>query len=439
MLMTVLNLAPAPVATSGPSRLPRAPQRLEDTGLDFFFLVELLVKHLAVGGQLRLPELATRAKLPFSVLEALLTFMRSERLCEVVRRGETEGAMAYTLTDLGRARGHDFLKRSQYAGPAPVSLAAYVQQVQSQSVVDMGVTREALRRAFCGVVVSEHLLSQFGAAMNSGRAIFVYGPAGSGKTYLSERLAGLLSGDVAVPYAIAVDNEVIQIFDPVVHEPVSQSCNAGGSLDLGQREDARWQLCRRPVVLTGAELTLAMVDLEFDEKARFYQAPPQVKANNGLFIVDDLGRQLVKPRDLMNRWIVPLDRRVDYLALHTGKKFQIPFDVIVVFSSNLAPSKLADDAFLRRLGYKIHVGPLPEHEYRGIFRQVCEEMQIPFTEAGYRHLLEAHHERTSTPLLACLPRDIVRQVRDIARFDGMAPELSPRLLDWAWNNYFARD
>ena len=437
--MTALHLASAPVSTSDRSRLPRAPQRVEDTGLDFFFLVELLVKHLAVGGQLRLPELAAHSKLPFGVLETVLGFMRSERLCEVARHGEMESTMAYTLTELGRARGHDFLARSQYAGPAPVSLTGYVQQVQGQSVADMGVTREALQRAFSGVVVSEHLLNQFGAAMNSGRAIFVYGPPGSGKTYLSERLAGLLSGDVAVPYAIAVDNEVIQTFDPMVHAPIAQASNNRGSLDLGDREDARWQLCRRPVVLTGAELTLAMVDLEFDEKARFYQAPPQLKANNGLFIVDDLGRQLVRAEDLMNRWIVPLDRRVDYLALHTGKKFQVPFDLIVVFSSNLAPSKLADDAFLRRLGYKIYVGPLAECEYQGIFRQTCDEMQVPFTEEGYRYVLHAHHERTSTPLLACLPRDIVRQVRDLARFDGIAPELSPRLLDWAWKNYFTRD
>ncbi len=436
--MSALQLATSSGSTAR-SPLPRAPQRVEDSGLDFFFLLELVVKHLAVGGQLRLPELSARTKLPFGVLESILGFMRSERLCEVVRRGETEGAMAYSLTDLGRARGRDFLERSQYAGPAPVSLDAYVKQIRSQSVVDMGVTRETLRNAFSGVVVSEHLLDQFGAAMNSGRAIFVYGPAGSGKTYISERLAGLLTGDVAVPYAMVVDNEVIQIFDPVVHEPVEPAAAPGKLLDLGQRDDARWQLCRRPVVLTGAELTLQMVDLEFDDKARFYQAPPQVKANNGLFIVDDLGRQLVKPQDLMNRWIVPLDRRVDYLALHTGKKFQVPFDVIVVFSSNMPPSKLADDAFLRRLGYKIYVGPLPEAEYQGIFRQVCDDLKVPFTDAGYRYLLQAHHERTKTPLLACLPRDIVRQVRDIARFDGAEAELSPRLLDWAWNNYFTKD
>jgi hypothetical protein len=421
------------------SALPPMPRRLEDTGLDFSFVVELLAKILYVRGQLRLPDLANHSKLPVGVLDPVLSFMRSQRLCEMARRGETESAMTYNLTDSGRARAQDFLTRSQYAGPAPVSLKSYVEQVQKQSISDMGVTREQLRHAFSGIVIQGQLLDQFGAAMNSGRAIFVYGPAGSGKTYISERLVALLSGDVAVPHAFVVDNEIIQLFDPVVHEPVAAERAGSSALDLGRRDDERWVLCRRPVVLTGAELTLSMVDLEFDQTARLYQAPPQVKANNGLFIVDDLGRQLVSPRDLMNRWIVPLDRRIDYLALHTGKKFLVPFDVIVVFSSNLPPSQLADDAFLRRLGYKIFVGALEEPEYRRIFMEVCEKLSIPFGEDGYRYLLKQHHERTAKPLLACFPRDILCQLRDIARFNNVAPELSPELLDWAWQNYFARE
>lgn len=417
--------------------LPSSPQRVEDTGLDFSFLVELLAKILYVRGQLRLPDLATHARLSLGVLEVLLAFMRGERLCEMVRHGETDGTMAYTLTDLGRARARDFLERCQYAGPSPVSLDAYVKQVAQQSIMDMGVTRELLQRAFEGIIVRRELLDQFGAAMNSGRPILVYGPAGSGKTYLSERLVGLLSGSVAVPHAIEIGNEVIQVFDPVVHEPVAMDDARRSVLDRGRSHDGRWVLCRRPVVLTGAELTLPMVDLQFDQKARFYQAPPQIKANNGLFIVDDLGRQLVSPQDLMNRWIVPLDRHVDYFALHTGKKFQVPFDVIVVFSSNLQPSKLADEAFLRRLGYKIFVGPLPESDYRQIFIRVCEDNGIPFDENGYRYVVKDLHARNDKPLLACLPRDILCQLRDFARFNDHQPTLSEELLDWAWHNYFA--
>jgi hypothetical protein len=419
------------------SPLPNSPQRVEDTGLDFSFLVELLAKILYVRGQLRLPDLATHAKLSRAVLEALLSFMRSERLCEMVRQGETDGTMAYTLTDLGRARANDFLQRCQYAGPAPVSLSAYVKQVAQQSVREMGVTRELLQSAFENIIVRREHLDQFGAAMNSSRPILVYGPAGSGKTYISERLVGLLSGNVAIPHAIEVGNEVIQVFDWMVHQPVACDDSRRSVLDRGRKHDARWVLCRRPVVLTGAELTLPMVDLQFDHKSRFYQAPPQMKANNGLFIVDDLGRQLVSPQDLMNRWIVPLDRHVDYFGLHTGKKFQVPFDVIVVFSSNLQPSKLADEAFLRRLGYKIFVGPLPESDYREIFMSVCADNGIPFDEKGYRYVVKDLHVRNDKPLLACLPRDILCQLRDFSRFNGREPTLSEELLDWAWHNYFA--
>jgi hypothetical protein len=427
---------PLPISKNR-SPLPSAPQRVEDTGLDFSFLVELVTKVLYVRGQLRLPDLSGHVKLSVSVLQPLLTFMRAERLCEMTRQGETDGTMAYTLTDLGRARARDFLERSQYAGAAPVSLDAYARQVSDQSVMNMGVTRDTLRRTFEGIVVRPELLDQFGAAMNSGRPLLVYGPAGSGKTYISERLVGLLTGDVAIPHAIEVGNEVIQMFDPVVHMPTAQDGPRGSSFDRGRNHDGRWVLCRRPLVLTGAELTLPMVDLQFDQTTRFYQAPPQMKANNGLFIVDDLGRQLVSPQDLMNRWIVPLDRHVDYFALHTGKKFQVPFDVIVVFSSNLQPSKLADDAFLRRLGYKIFVGPLPESDYRRIFMKVCEDSGIPFDEEGYRYVVQDLHTRNAKPLLACLPRDILCQLRDFARFNGREPKLSEDLLDWAWHNYFA--
>jgi energy-coupling factor transporter ATP-binding protein EcfA2 len=437
MVVTRLQSAEPVALAHHQAPVPGMPQRVEDTGLDFAFLVELLVKILYVRGQVRLGELAAHAKLPVAVLEPLLAFIRGERLCETTRQGGSDGTSAFALTDLGRARAQDFLGRCQYAGAAPVSLSAYVKQVRQQSIMDMGVTRETLQQAFSGCVVGAEILNQVGAAMNSGRPIMVYGPAGSGKTYLSERLIGLLTGSIAIPHAIEVGSEVIQVFDPVVHEEVRAQDTRPGTLDRGRHHDARWILCRRPVVMTGAELTLAMVDLQFDSKSRFYQAPPQIKANNGLFIVDDLGRQLVSPQALMNRWIVPLDRHVDYFALHTGQKFQVPFDVIVVFSSNLQPSKLADEAFLRRLGYKIFVGPLPESDYRRIFVQVCERNAIPYAEDGYRYLLDELHAKTATPLLACLPRDILLQLRDFARFNGLEPRLSEDLLRWAWHNYFA--
>lgn len=421
------------------TELPHLPQTVEDTGLSFLFLVELLTKILFMRGHLRLVDLAAHTRLSIGVLEPLLVFMRTERLCEVTRSSETETAISYNLTELGRLRAEDFLQKCRYTGPAPVSLQAYVNLVHQQSVIDMHVTRERIFRAFRGVVIKESILKQFGAAMNSGRAIFVYGPAGSGKTYISERLVGLLSGNVAIPYALVVDNEVIQVFDPLVHEVVPPDPDSKIELDCRKALDTRWTLCRRPVVKTGGELTLGMLDLDFDEGARFYQAPPQVKANNGLLLIDDLGRQLTPALDIMNRWIIPLDRRIDYLALHTGKKFMIPFDVIAVFSTNMPPKQLADEAFLRRLGYKIYIGTLDEEEYRAISSQVCDHLGIPYSEEGLDYLLHQHHYKENMPLLACYPRDILGQVRDVARYEGRQQELTKELLDWAWNNYFARD
>ena len=431
------NSQPAAPSLQAPvSILPLAPRRVQDTGVSEALLLELLVKVLYLRGQLRLPELSAHLCLPATALEALLGFLRSERLCEMSRRGETDAAMAFNLTELGRNRARDFLRRSQYAGPAPVSLEAYVAQVRHQSVKTMQVTQPQLQAAFHDVVIRPQITEQFGAAMNSGRAIFVYGPPGSGKTYVSELLVRLLSGRVAIPHAVAVDNEIMQVYDPMVHSAVAEPL-ANRGLDRGAGRDLRWVACDRPVVRTGAELTLSMVDLQFDREAGFYQAPPQVKANNGLFIIDDLGRQLVPAQSLMNRWIVPLDRGIDYLGLHTGAKFLVPFDVIVVFSSNLLPSQLADEAFLRRLGYKIHIGHINEHDYRAIFQQVCEKFAIPCSRTAVDHLLR-HHAAEDRPLLACLPRDLLEQVRDRARFQGQAAELSAANLDWAWDNYFAK-
>lgn len=421
-------------------QMPAQPRTIEDTGLNFQLLVELLVKALFLRGQLRLVELVSFSRLPVTVLEPVLAFIRSERMCEVLRSSGAETAIAYNLTDLGRQRAEDYLQKNQYIGPAPVSLMAYIERVRLQSVTNMGVTRKRLAEAFSGLVVKEGILKQFGAAMNSGRAIFVYGPAGSGKTFIAEHLASLLTGDIAIPHAIVVDNEVIQIFDPLIHQPVLKTEDMT-SLDLDRRQssDGRWVLCHRPVVKTGGELTLSMLDLDFDEGTRFYQAPPQVRANNGLLIIDDLGRQLAPAIDIMNRWIVPLDRGVDYLSLHTGKKFMLPFDVIVVFSTNLPPSKLADEAFLRRLGYKIYVGPISENEYRTIAGQVCDELGIPHSEEGVTYLLHEHHYKEGKPLYACIPRDILEQLKDIARYEGVRAELTKDMLDWAWSNYFTHD
>ncbi|NYE61664.1 energy-coupling factor transporter ATP-binding protein EcfA2 [Duganella sp. 1224] len=408
--------------------------------MPFLFLVELLSKVLFQRGQVRLPELASHLKLSVSVITPLVTHLRNEKLCEVTRSGSsgTDADLTYHLTDAGMQRAVAAIHRNAYAGPAPVPLAAYVAQMAVQSVRHLHVTRDAVRTAFHDVVASAQVLDQLGAAMNSGRAMFIYGLAGSGKTFLAERLCHLLHGAIAVPYAIMIDNEVVPFYDPVQHQPAAAAAPADDGGDLLRTLDARWvRGLQRPTALSGGELTLEMLDLRFDPNTRLYQAPPHLKANNGIFIIDDLGRQRCSPLELMNRWIVPMDRGVDYLSLHTGLVFQVPFDVVVVFSSNFLPERLSDGAFLRRLGYKIEVPPQTPAEYQQLFRQACAQYGIAFDAAAFDYLLSGLHARDETPLLACYPRDLIRQVRDLARYEDTPPVLNQRALDWAWHNYFA--
>ncbi|MFC3108601.1 ATP-binding protein [Undibacterium arcticum] len=434
--MTTMNLAASGDGTSTPSTLPQSPRTVEETGLDFLFLTELLCKVLFLRGRMSLADLSSHVKLHAVVLESLLDFMRAEHLCELSSRGDTSASTFFQLTDTGRARASDFLNRCQYAGPAPVSLDAYAAQILRQSIRDVRYTRTVMEAGYGDFVMHDKVRDQLGAAMNSGRAIMIYGPAGSGKTYIAENLARLLSDYIAIPYAIAVDNEVIQVYDPHVHQLKMQKAVVNANLDRKSVSDARWLPCLRPIAISGGELTLDTLDLDFDDSTRYYQAPPHVKANNGVFVIDDLGRQLVSPQDLMNRWIVPLDRRRDYLTLHTGYKFQIPFDVIVVFSSNQDPKELADEAFLRRLGYKIEIGPLNEQQYRQVFRQVCSELAIPFSDSALHYLLHEYHYKEGRALLACYPRDLLGQVRDLALYEGRLPSLTADAMDWAWGNYF---
>jgi predicted ATPase with chaperone activity len=415
-----------------------APRSVEETGLPTLFLVELVAKILHQRGQLRLSELAAHSKLPVSVLEAVIGFLRAEKLCELSRRGTsgTDADIVYQLSDNGRARAADFARRNSYAGPAPVSLDAYVQRVQEQSLRAGLTHRPQMEQAYRNVVVAPAVLDQLGAALNSGRAIFMYGPAGSGKSYLSERLSGLLSGHIAVPYALLVDGEVIPLFDPLVHRIVPEKIPTGTLFDRRAPRDQRWVRSERPLLMCGGELTLEMLDLRFDQSTGLYQAPPHLKASGGILIVDDLGRQACPAIDLLNRWIVPMDRRVDFLSLQHGYSFPVPLDVQIVFSSNLTPAALADESILRRLGYKIHIGPLSASQYEQVFRQVCQQYALPFAADAFERLLE-RYDAAQMPLLACHPRDLLMQVRDLARYEGRPPKLNPGSVDWAWNNYFA--
>lgn len=418
----------------------KAPRTVEETGLPFLFLAELIAKVLHQRGQLHLAELAAHLKLNVSVIDPLIALLRAEKLCEVIRIGAsgTDADLCYLLTEGGRQRAAAVLARNAYSGPAPVTLEAYTTQVQAQSVAAMRVTRATMAAAFDGVVVNAGVLDQLGAAMNSGRTLFLHGQAGSGKTYLAERLRAALSGLIAVPHALMIDGEAIPLFDIIQHRVVAGGhATPGVGFDRGSATDPRW-VCnvRRPAALVGGELTLEMLDLRFDNHTRLYTAPPHLKSNNGIFIIDDLGRQRCPPDALMNRWIVPMDRGVDYLTLHTGLSFEVPFDVIVVFSSNFVPQRLSDGAFLRRLGYKIDVPPVSVADYARLFDQACLDAGVACAPGAF-DLLIAHHAQHQVPLLACHPRDLVRQLRDLARYEERAIRLDGQTLAWAWNNYFA--
>jgi hypothetical protein len=408
------------------------PRSIADTGLEIAQLLGLLMKAAYLHRTVTLAVLTDSLKLPAAVVNEVATVAVRERLLEIAHRGASDLDVRFRLTDAGYTRAAEAAARCSYNGPAPVTLDAYVEAVKHHSVSHGSVTKADVTAAFHDLVIPVHLLDAIGMALNTCRALMIYGPAGSGKTYLAQRLGMLLPGAVPVPHAITVAGEIIQVFDPLVHVPFSDS-----EASLSRRSlDRRWILCHRPVVLSGGELTLAMLDLRYDRTAGFYQAPPHMKANNGIYIVDDLGRQLVGVDALLNRWIVPLDRAVDMFTLQTGVRFSVPFDVWPVFSTNLEPSALGDDAFLRRLGSKLYVGPLSVDDYRQVYQRTVADFGLSSAESVFDFLVDSLHYESDMPLLACLPRDLLRLVASGVRYHGHAPQVTQEGLLAAWQAYY---
>ena len=417
-------------------RVPPTPKTVEETGLNLDFIADLALKHLVGMGEFRLQDLVIRLGLSSAILDEAIELLRSHTLIEVRSAAQfVKSSFRFVATELGKKRAGELMEICRYVGPAPVTLPDYRLMVENQSIRNIMVTEDRVRKAFSEIVVGDDLLERLGPAISSGAPMFIYGPAGNGKTTIAETIGRLLPETIYVPHALYVGGQLITVFDPVNHIAVDPGSTSDPKAEA-EDFDRRWIEIRRPVVITGGELTLRMLDLEFNTIAKFYEAPLQMKSNNGLFILDDFGRQQMDPQNLLNRWIINLDRQIDFMSMHTGMKFEIPFDQLVIFATNLEPKSLVDDAFLRRIRYKIRVDHPSEEAYREIFRRVCTMNDLSYREEVVDYLLQDWYRQHDLALNACHPRDLVAQVIDMAHYQDRSPELNRKNIEMACENYF---
>jgi predicted ATPase with chaperone activity len=401
------------------------PHQVQRTGVRRGLLEDLALKLLYLNGEMSLLELAERTCLSMGVIDEIFQFFRKEQLVEVKRMAA--GSHVIVASAQGKQRGSELLSLNQYTGPAPVSLADYTMRVGMQSVQKITLKPADVSRAFYQMVLDQEMLTRLGTALVSGTSMFLHGPSGTGKTSIAATIPAVYNDSVWIPHAIVVDNQIVSVFDPGVHFP--------SSVEVSAESDRRWVLCRRPCVLAGGELSAEMLDLQFNSISRFYTAPLQMKANNGVLILDDFGRQRMRPDELLNRWMTPLDRRVDFFTLPGGRKFEVPFDLFIVFSTNLDPNQLADEAFLRRIPNKIAVEYATPQQFLEIFRRECQVRLVACDEGVPEYLVQCIKEMKQS-LSQCHPRDLINQIFWAARYAGLEPHITRKSVESACKAHF---
>jgi len=426
----------APSATAVANLHPTSPRTLEDAGLSHDFVTQLLLKVMHFSSDITGLELARRVGLEFSAIEPVLEFLKRSHQCEVYGGTMLGGpSYRYRITDEGRRRALLFLEQNHYVGIAPVPLRQYRAYLEAyRDSAPKTISRPRVRQAFSHLVISQRVLDQVGPAIAAGHSMFVYGPPGNGKTVIAQAIRNLLEGEIAIPYAIEVEGQIIKVYDPVNHEKIDEV--AGTGLMLDARWDARWVRCRRPMVMVGGELNLEALDLAYSPIMGFYTAPVQMMATGGVLVIDDFGRQRCSPRDLLNRWIVPLESRVDFLTLQTGQKFDLPFMTLVVFATNIKPAELVDEAFLRRIHYKVLAESPTRDDFTKIFENYCHDHELTYDPALVAHLVDGYFKPRGIQMRGCHPRDLIEQALAHAAYIGAPAVLTNDLLEAACAGYF---
>lgn len=434
---------------SGQLFLPE-PQTVAETGLDFGLILDLTLKTIYYGGRPSARTICERICLPFSIMEGVLDYLRTQELIDIVgSKGVLEQDYQYNLTSKGMSRTQEALEQSLYVGPAPVPFDLYEDVVLRQGIANLDASPENLALAFKDLVLAEETVEQIGTAVGSGRSLFIYGPPGNGKSTIAECIVRLLSELVNIPYAIEVFGQVVRVHDPRVHlaadmqileEDHTAAITAERELTTeSDGRDKRWALSRRPLIIGGGEVTLADLELRYSPISKFYVAPLQIKANNGVLVIDDFGRQLVRPDELLNRWMVPMDRNIDHLVFETGETVTVPFDVLLIFATNLAPSQLGDEAFYRRIRHKVRISDPDIHLFKEILRKVASKHRISYDEETADYLIDTYYKKVGRPFRGVHPRDLFDLIKDMAKYRGETPQFSPAWIDRASRSYFIED